>query len=179
MADTVIRVENLSKAALKGLPIRHQSGERYTALRDVLANGAKSLGSRLLRPATSQQPLASSHPPLATSEEFWALNDVSFEACPERSRRVKQGERVGDAQDKDWPQRGRQVDAAQDPEPDTLADEGAGSHQGAGGEFAGGGGSPGFPLGRERLSPRVNGAREYLPERRDFGHEPRGDPPPV
>lgn len=76
MSDTVIKVENLSKP----YTIAHQTGERYTALRDVLANGAKSLGSRLLRPA-------SSHQPAATSEEFWALNNVSFE--------VKQGERVG------------------------------------------------------------------------------------
>ena len=51
MSDTVIKVENLSKSAPRGGchrgAISHQSGERYTALRDVLANGAKSLGRRL------------------------------------------------------------------------------------------------------------------------------------
>ena len=47
MSDTVIKVENLSKSAPNGHPplgaIRHQSGERYTALRDVLANGVKNV----------------------------------------------------------------------------------------------------------------------------------------
>jgi lipopolysaccharide transport system ATP-binding protein len=36
MSDTIIKVENLSKSYM----IRHQQAERYTALRDVLANGA-------------------------------------------------------------------------------------------------------------------------------------------
>ena len=39
MSDTVIRVENLSKS----YTISHQSGERYTALRDVRANGVKRM----------------------------------------------------------------------------------------------------------------------------------------
>ena len=29
------------------------------------------------------------------SEDLWALEDVSFEACPESERRVQQGEVVG------------------------------------------------------------------------------------
>ncbi len=44
MSDTVIKVENLSKSYL----IRHYSNERYTALRDVLTNGVKEFGGRVL-----------------------------------------------------------------------------------------------------------------------------------
>jgi lipopolysaccharide transport system ATP-binding protein len=44
MSDTVIRVENLSKS----YTIRHQQSERYTALRDVVSNGVKGMGNRLL-----------------------------------------------------------------------------------------------------------------------------------
>ena len=43
MSDTVIKVENLSKK----YTIRHQQ-ERYTALRDVMAQRAKRLGAKLL-----------------------------------------------------------------------------------------------------------------------------------
>ena len=46
MSDTVIRVENLGKKYIIG----HQQQERYTALRDVIANGAKSVGQKLLKP---------------------------------------------------------------------------------------------------------------------------------
>ncbi|MDX2212482.1 MAG: polysaccharide ABC transporter ATP-binding protein [Oculatellaceae cyanobacterium bins.114] len=75
MSDTVIRVENLSKKYIIG----HQPSERYTALRDVIANRAKGLAQRLRNPKSKLQNLK--------SEEFWALKDVSFE--------VKQGDRVG------------------------------------------------------------------------------------
>ena len=44
MSDTVIKVENLSKS----YQTRHETGERYTALRDVLTNGVKGMGNRLL-----------------------------------------------------------------------------------------------------------------------------------
>jgi lipopolysaccharide transport system ATP-binding protein len=75
MPDRVIRVENLSKKYIIG----QQKQERYTALRDVLANGAKSLGRQLMKPFGIRKPDPA-------FEEFWALNDVSFE--------VKQGDRV-------------------------------------------------------------------------------------
>jgi lipopolysaccharide transport system ATP-binding protein len=75
MADYVIKVENLSKSYF----IKHQQTERYTALRDVLANKAKHLGQCLLGRSTRGTG--------CSQEEFWALDDVSFE--------VKQGERVG------------------------------------------------------------------------------------
>jgi lipopolysaccharide transport system ATP-binding protein len=75
MSDTVIRVENLGKKYILG----HQSKERYTTLRDSIATGAKGL----LKPFQRDKSASAD----SSSEDFWALKDVSFE--------IKQGDRVG------------------------------------------------------------------------------------
>lgn len=77
MSEVAIKVENVSKKYL----LSHQSQERYTALRDVLANGIKHLGQKLIHPKTSH--LINN----TTEEEFFALNKVNFE--------IQQGDRVG------------------------------------------------------------------------------------
>jgi lipopolysaccharide transport system ATP-binding protein len=76
--STVITVENLGKK----YTLHHQQREQYTALRDVLTNGVKSLGKKIFSPFIS-------HPssPISSYEDFWALKDVSFE--------VNQGDRIG------------------------------------------------------------------------------------
>lgn len=72
---TVITVENLGKKYL----LSHQAErESYVALRDVLTDGVRNLGHRLLgrKGAVGTR-----------REEFWALKDLSF--------KVKQGDRIG------------------------------------------------------------------------------------
>lgn len=76
MSDPVIRVDNLGKKYI----ISHQNRQRYTALRDVIANSIKSLGRQALKPFDKKI----SNP---TIEEFWALKNISFE--------IKKGDRVG------------------------------------------------------------------------------------
>ncbi len=80
--STVITVENLGKK----YTLQHQQRESYTALRDVIANGVASFGKRVAQPfrRSLNAPPSSLN---STSEEFWALKDVSFE--------VKQGNRIG------------------------------------------------------------------------------------
>src|SRR5438045_8656085 len=66
MSDTIISVENLGKR----YSLRHQTGESYTALRDVITNKARSFFRR------------NGNETEMTREDFWALKDVSFEVHP-------------------------------------------------------------------------------------------------
>jgi lipopolysaccharide transport system ATP-binding protein len=83
--NTVIKVENLSKKYI----ISHQRQERYTAFRDVMARGVKRMFNRgIVQPfkrLTSSSTVQQF--PSSTTEEFYALRDVSFE--------INQGDRVG------------------------------------------------------------------------------------
>ena len=83
--SVVIKVENLSKKYI----LSHQGQEKYTALRDVLSNGVKRLGKKLLSPFTLHSSQGSNSPFTLhpSQEDFYALRDVSFE--------IKQGDRVG------------------------------------------------------------------------------------
>jgi len=78
MNDVVIRAEGLGKRYLIG----HQSGERYTALRDVLARTAKDY-VRSFREMLKGRELVEGD----AIEEFWALRDVGFE--------IRRGDVVG------------------------------------------------------------------------------------
>lgn len=73
MSDSIITVENLSKKYI----ISRKQEQRYTAMRDVLVNGVKGIGKKLLGRGVSN----------SSKEDFWALKDINFE--------IKQGDRVG------------------------------------------------------------------------------------
>jgi ABC-type polysaccharide/polyol phosphate transport system ATPase subunit len=72
MSNPVIRVAGIGKKYLIGH--RHDRGESYVALRDVLARGARNA-------ARSLGDLIRGRPNVAGDEveEFWALRDVSFD----------------------------------------------------------------------------------------------------
>ncbi len=74
----VIRVEHLSKSYI----IRHQGQSSYIALRDVIAEKVSGTFKNTRNLLTNKVV-----PKKKSSEEFWALNDVSFD--------VNQGDRVG------------------------------------------------------------------------------------
>ena len=84
MSDVVISAEGLGKR----YRIQHQqqSGMRYKALRDVLADKTKSVAKRLWSVASSPN-RKSEIGNRKSTEDFWALKDVSFE--------VRQGETLG------------------------------------------------------------------------------------
>lgn len=73
--QSAINVQNLGKKYI----LNHQKQERYTALRDVVANGARRWKNKLLG--------YGSHGIDSTHEEFWALKDLDFD--------IRQGDRVG------------------------------------------------------------------------------------
>jgi lipopolysaccharide transport system ATP-binding protein len=80
VSDPIICVENLSK---KYILAHQQSNERYTTLRDSLIKGTQ----KLLKNVSFQNEARISPKTSQEREEFWALNDVSFE--------IQQGDRVG------------------------------------------------------------------------------------
>jgi lipopolysaccharide transport system ATP-binding protein len=78
MSNAVITVENLSKRYLIG----HTSGDRYTALRDVLGREVRNFVRKSVNLFRGQQVLQGDE-----VEELWALKDVSLE--------IKRGDIVG------------------------------------------------------------------------------------
>jgi lipopolysaccharide transport system ATP-binding protein len=76
MSKPVIKVENLSKKYV----IAHQTSGRggQGTLRDAITDGVKSVSKRFTKQSVLTDP---------THEDFWVLNDVSFD--------INQGDRVG------------------------------------------------------------------------------------
>jgi lipopolysaccharide transport system ATP-binding protein len=74
MALPIIEVADISKQFI----IRHEAKEKYTSLRDVMANRAKRIFSFPKQLKSERR---------TTQETFWALKDVSFN--------INQGDRIG------------------------------------------------------------------------------------
>ncbi len=83
MTDIAVRVENLSNQYRIGGP-----QARYKTIRESLTEAVQTPFRRLSSVVRGQSSAVS-------NETIWALKDVSFEACPELSRRVQRGEVVG------------------------------------------------------------------------------------
>jgi lipopolysaccharide transport system ATP-binding protein len=78
MPAPIIKVENVGKNFIIG----HQSNERYTALRDVIANSVKSTWKKTVDLVKGNYYVEG-----GIAEEFWALRDINFSIEP--------GERLG------------------------------------------------------------------------------------
>jgi lipopolysaccharide transport system ATP-binding protein len=76
MPNAVIKVENLSKKYVIAHQVNGRAGQ--STLRDAITDGFKSFGKRFTRQTNTANP---------GYEDFWALNDMSFE--------IGQGDRVG------------------------------------------------------------------------------------
>jgi len=87
MSDIAIRVENLSKLYHIG-----RAQQRHDTLRDALVDALPRIPRISRKPKNDS---SNSRNSWQKSEDLWALEDVSFEACPESERRVQQGEVVG------------------------------------------------------------------------------------
>jgi lipopolysaccharide transport system ATP-binding protein len=81
MSNIAIRAENLGKSYLLGHSTRHKE-EGYTALRDVLANGARDFARKTCDMFNRRAIVQGDE-----VEEFWALQNLNFD--------IQQGDRVG------------------------------------------------------------------------------------